>query len=129
MTSADLLRRMRERNFGINSFDAAAQSNSDATSADASSAAVMTSSQQQAAAAVVTSPSDAADLELMTDVRNFVAFGARVDGRAETHELMGEFRERLPPEESAKFKAMLKQLCTLHKHDGIGVWHLKPEFR
>ena len=128
MTSADLLRRMRERNFGNNTLDAAPQNHGDAASADLNSAAV-TTSQQQAAAAVVTSPSDAADLELMTDVRNFVAFGARVDGRAETHELMGEFRERLPPEESAKFKAMLKQLCTLHKHDGIGVWHLKPEFR
>ena len=115
MSSADLLQRMRERNF--------ARSN-DQTAGDTNA----TSAVSQAPAAV-TSASDAADIEMMTEVRNFIAFGASVDGRAETRELLAEFSGRLPAHDSAKFKAMLKQLCTLHKDAGVGVWHLKPEFR
>ena len=116
MSSADLLQRMRERNFARSNEQTAGDTNA-------------TSSAVSQAPAAVTSASDAADIEMMTEVRNFIAFGASVDGRAETRELLAEFSGRLPAHDSAKFKAMLKQLCTLHKDAGVGVWHLKPEFR
>ena len=69
------------------------------------------------------------NLELITDIRNFVAFMAHVDGQASTQELIEHFRPKIPNGESAKFKAMLRQVCQLHKRDGVKIWCLKPEFR
>ena len=68
-------------------------------------------------------------LELITDIRNCVAFGCAVDGQATTEEVMKEFGSRLPQHETAKFKAMLKQICHFDKRNGIGIWQLKPEYR
>ena len=70
-----------------------------------------------------------ARLELITELRNFIAVGASVDGQARTQEVLTEFGARLPPSDSATFKAILKQLCTLHKDTGVRVWYLKPHFR
>lgn len=69
------------------------------------------------------------NVELITDVRNYVAFMAHVDGQASTQELVDYFKSKIPTGESAKFKAMLKQICDFHKRDGVGMWCLKPEFR
>ncbi|ESO83914.1 hypothetical protein LOTGIDRAFT_108551, partial [Lottia gigantea] len=72
---------------------------------------------------------DTAHTDLLTDIRNYVAFQARNDGQAMTQELLDHFGTRLPPSDTAKFKAMLKQLCNFDKSSGIGIWQLKEEFR
>ena len=72
---------------------------------------------------------DKDDLELITDIRNYVAFQAHMNGRAATQELLEEFKQRVPANESAKFKAMLKQVCDYEKVNGVGMWFLKQEFK
>ncbi len=72
---------------------------------------------------------DPDQMELITDIRNHIAFCCIVDGQAGTTELIDAFRTRIPPSESAKFKAMLKQLCTFRTIEGVGTWRLRPQFR
>ncbi|KAK7113755.1 DNA excision repair protein ERCC-6-like isoform X2 [Littorina saxatilis] len=69
------------------------------------------------------------DTELLEDIRNFIAFMSDVNGQATTQELITNFGPRLPPNESAKFKAMLLQICDFEKVAGSGRWILKQEFR
>ncbi|XP_068111405.1 DNA excision repair protein ERCC-6 [Hyperolius riggenbachi] len=67
--------------------------------------------------------------ELLTDMRNFIAFQAQADGEASTQELLREFEHKLSPSQSCVFRELLRRLCTFHrKSDGAGVWRLKPEF-
>ena len=66
--------------------------------------------------------------ELLRDIRDFVACGSNVDGQATTKEIIGHFSTRVSSELTAKFKALLKQVCTLQKIDGVGVWKLKQDF-
>lgn len=68
-------------------------------------------------------------LDLITDIRNHIAFACAIDGQASTDELLEHFNTRLPVNDSARFKAMLKQICTFSKNDDVGIWRLKPEFR
>lgn len=68
-------------------------------------------------------------LELLRDIREFIAFQATIDGQATTDELITKFGPRLPNGQSPLFKQMLSQLCTFRKVEGRGVWRLKPEFR
>ncbi|XP_043912706.1 DNA excision repair protein ERCC-6 [Protopterus annectens] len=68
--------------------------------------------------------------ELLVDLRNFIAFQARIDGQASTQEVLQEFEPKLSPAQSAVFRELLRNLCTFHRNqDGKGVWKLKPEFR
>ncbi|KAM8924591.1 DNA excision repair protein ERCC-6 [Pelodytes ibericus] len=68
--------------------------------------------------------------ELLTDMRNFIAFQAGSDGEASTQELLHEFESKLSPKQSCVFRELLRRLCTFHRsNDGAGVWRLKPEFR
>jgi len=67
--------------------------------------------------------------ELLRDIRDFVACGGSVDGQATTKEILDHFRTHIPAELTAKFKALLKQVCTLHKVDGVGIWKLKGDFQ
>jgi len=67
--------------------------------------------------------------ELLRDIRDFVACGSSVDGQATTKEILDHFRTRIPSELTAKFKALLKQVCTLQKVDGVGIWKLKHDFQ
>lgn len=68
-------------------------------------------------------------IELLGDIREFIAFQATVDGQATTDELVDKFGPRLPNGQSPLFKQMLSQLCTFRKVEGRGMWRLKPEFR
>ena len=72
---------------------------------------------------------DPKDAELMEDIRNFIAFMSDVNGEATTQELLMNFGPRLPPNDSAKFKAMLLQICDFVKVNRVGKWILKQEFR
>ncbi|TRY63996.1 hypothetical protein TCAL_00795 [Tigriopus californicus] len=68
-------------------------------------------------------------LELLADIRNFIAFQAKIDGQAQTYELLERFKTRLPPQQSPLFKALLKQICHFSRDsDGRGIWSLKTEF-
>ncbi|XP_009958078.1 PREDICTED: DNA excision repair protein ERCC-6-like [Leptosomus discolor] len=68
--------------------------------------------------------------ELLVDMRNFIAFQARMDGEASTQELLHEFESKLPAAQSCVFRELLRHLCTFHRSpNGEGVWRLKPEFR
>ncbi|KAM9324969.1 DNA excision repair protein ERCC-6 [Gastrophryne carolinensis] len=68
--------------------------------------------------------------ELLTDMRNFIAFQAQTDGEASTQEVLQEFESKLSPSQSCVFRELLRRLCTFHrKTDGAGVWRLRPEFR
>ncbi|XP_069685202.1 DNA excision repair protein ERCC-6-like [Periplaneta americana] len=69
-------------------------------------------------------------MELLTDIRNFVAFGASVDGRATTQEILSQFSNRLPPGSSPLFKFMLSEVCEFHRMpSGEGVWKLCSNLR
>lgn len=119
MTSSDLLKRMRQRNHATSTI--VIDDDDDVTEMDA---------QEGSSTEVRASPPvDAADVDLLQDVRSFVAFRASVDGEARTSELVEHFGSRLPPEDSAKFKAMLQQLCDFRRQDGVGIWKLKPDFQ
>lgn len=67
------------------------------------------------------------NIELISEIRNFIAFQCAIDGQATTEELLNEFKARIPPNESAKFKSMLKEICSFFKRNGIGIWRLKGE--
>lgn len=70
------------------------------------------------------------DVDLLTDIRNFIAFQAREDGKASTGELVAKFQRSLPSQQSPLFKAFLNQICDFRRdQDGRGVWKLKMELR
>ncbi|XP_004874585.1 DNA excision repair protein ERCC-6 isoform X1 [Heterocephalus glaber] len=67
--------------------------------------------------------------ELLVDMRNFIAFQARVDGQASTRELLQEFEPKLSASQSCVFRELLRNLCTFHRTPGgEGVWRLRPEY-
>ncbi|NWX51873.1 ERCC6 protein, partial [Steatornis caripensis] len=68
--------------------------------------------------------------ELLVDMRNFIAFQARVDGEASTQELLQAFESKLHAAQSCVFRELLRNVCTFHRSsNGEGLWRLKPEFR
>uniref|UniRef100_S4RUA7 Excision repair cross-complementation group 6 n=1 Tax=Petromyzon marinus TaxID=7757 RepID=S4RUA7_PETMA len=68
--------------------------------------------------------------ELLSDLRTFVAFGGAEDGRASTQELLHTFERRVPPEHSPVFRELLRSLCTFERDStGLGMWHLRPDYR
>ena len=116
MSSNELLSRMTIRNQMMNN------QTRDHTAGD--------SDEEGATAAVYTiNAPDPDTMEMITDIRNAIAFGCRVDGQASTQELLDQFGPRLDPGDSAKFKAMLCSICDLEKRDNIGTWRLKQAFR
>ncbi|KAL5018836.1 hypothetical protein ScPMuIL_004558 [Solemya velum] len=72
---------------------------------------------------------DPANYQLITDLRNFILFEGSNIGQATTQEILDFFGPRLPPSDSAKFKAMLNSICSFQKMDGLGFWRLNQEFR
>ncbi|KAM9065069.1 DNA excision repair protein ERCC-6 isoform X2 [Sarcophilus harrisii] len=67
--------------------------------------------------------------DLLVEMRNFIAFQARVDGQASTQEILREFESKLSTSQSCVFRELLRNLCTFHRGvNGEGVWKLKPEF-
>lgn len=71
------------------------------------------------------------NVELLTDVRNFIAFqnSSACDGEATTQALVKYFKDKLPPVKNPLFKALLNEICSFHKKGEHGVWRLKEEFR
>ncbi|XP_040826264.1 DNA excision repair protein ERCC-6 [Ochotona curzoniae] len=79
--------------------------------------------------AAALAPSATEHDELLVEVRNFVAFQARVDGQASTQEILREFESRLSASQSCVFRELLRNLCTFHRTPGgEGIWKLKPQY-
>lgn len=67
--------------------------------------------------------------ELLVDMRNFIAFQARIDGQASTRELLQEFEPKLSTSQSCVFRELLRNLCMFHRtSSGEGVWRLRREY-
>ncbi|KAM9197329.1 DNA excision repair protein ERCC-6 [Dugong dugon] len=67
--------------------------------------------------------------DLLVEMRNFIAFQARVDGQASTQEILQEFESKLSASQSCVFRELLRNLCTFHRTSGgEGIWKLKPEY-
>lgn len=76
----------------------------------------------------VSSNSESSSFDLLGDIRNFIAFQSRKNGEATTEEILNRFKDKLPVNQTAVFKALLNKICDFHREDKIGVWQLKPEF-
>ncbi|XP_025736375.1 DNA excision repair protein ERCC-6 isoform X1 [Callorhinus ursinus] len=67
--------------------------------------------------------------DLLVEMRNFIAFQARVDGQASTREILQAFESKLSASQSCVFRELLRNLCTFHRtSSGEGIWKLKPEY-
>ncbi|KAG7163278.1 DNA excision repair protein ERCC-6-like [Homarus americanus] len=120
LSSSQLLSRMRERNKGITE-DCENEDSDDYDPDYPSTAAIETEDVE---------PEVQDNIDLLADIRNFVAFQAKVDGRASTQEVIERFRDRLPSEQTSFFKALLTQICDFHREtNGKGMWSLKGDFR
>lgn len=76
------------------------------------------------------------NVELLTDIRNFIAFQNRSagDGETTTQALIEHFKDKLPPVKNPLFKAILNEICTFQKNqssssNNVGIWRLNQEFR
>ncbi|XP_022080382.1 DNA excision repair protein ERCC-6-like isoform X2 [Acanthaster planci] len=67
--------------------------------------------------------------DLLADIRDFVAFQAETSSQASTAEILQKFKAKLPANDSALFKSMLKEICTFQRMNGEGIWKLKEDFR
>lgn len=68
-------------------------------------------------------------VDIMTEVRNFIATGCSLPGRATTQEILAEFSSRLPVNDSAIFREMLRNIADFDRcSSGEGFWFLKPDF-
>ncbi|XP_062375805.1 LOW QUALITY PROTEIN: DNA excision repair protein ERCC-6 [Sardina pilchardus] len=68
--------------------------------------------------------------ELLSELLTFVAFGATVDGRAGTRELLERFTPRLTQAQTPVFRQLLRSLCTFSREgEGGGTWTLRPQYR
>ena len=74
----------------------------------------------------IDSNSSDSNLDLITDIRNYIEFGARMQGQATTKEIVSQFKHKLPVQQTINFKSMLKQICTFDRK--LGIWTLKSEF-
>lgn len=67
--------------------------------------------------------------ELLVDLRNFIAFQARVDGQASTQEVLEYFKPRLTQKQAPVFRELLRSICDFHRTSGQeGIWKLKQHF-
>lgn len=120
LSSSQLLLRMRQRNRGI-TMESDGE-DSDGYDPDYPSTAPTEDE--------VTDPEVKENIDLLADIRNFVAFQASVDGKASTQEILDRFRDRLPAEQTPFFKALLMEICDFQRESGgEGLWILKGEFR
>jgi hypothetical protein len=74
------------------------------------------------------------EVDLLDELRAFVAFGASVNGQASTEELLGKFQQAsstaIKTELGPLFKFLLKSIATFHRDSaGRGIWKLNAEFR
>jgi len=117
LASSDLLARMKNRNKIISSVDRSNSREGENLFFDDSQSNPNSKARTE-------------DIDLLTDIRNFVAFQTATNGEATTTELVKKFHSSLPSQRSPLFKAFLKQICDFRRgDDGKGIWFLKTEFR
>ncbi|XP_033100305.1 DNA excision repair protein ERCC-6-like [Anneissia japonica] len=67
---------------------------------------------------------------LLKDLHTFISFQASTDGQATTDEIMDKFKDRIPTQDSAVFRSLLREICDLLKlPNGHAVWRLRQSFR
>ena len=121
MSSAELLGIMQSRNKLVSTVPLEEQQEEESD--------LFRPDQQRQASTRQTGTVGHAEMELLADIRNFVAFQAKVDGEASTAELVTKFQRSLPSQQSPLFKALLQQICKFYRnYEGKGMWKLKPEF-
>ena len=71
------------------------------------------------------------NVDLLTDIRNFIAFqnSSAGEGESTSKALVEYFKEKLPPVKNPLFKALLNEICSYHKGTNHGIWRLKDEYR
>eukprot|EP00794_Sanderia_malayensis_P008716 gene8716-9647_t len=69
------------------------------------------------------------EMEMIKEIRHFVALEAKDAGKATTHEILQKFKSKIDNKKNALFKEMLKQVCNFRKVDGRGTWFLKDNFQ
>ncbi|XP_032221486.2 DNA excision repair protein ERCC-6 [Nematostella vectensis] len=66
---------------------------------------------------------------LLAEMSDFVAHRGRVPFQASTDELVARFKDQLPKNNSAVFRALLRRICVFSRgEEKGGIWTLKPEF-
>lgn len=119
LSSSQLLSRMRQRNKGMT---LGSEDEDEGYNPDYPSTATVDEESLE--------PDVQENIDLLADIRNFVAFQAEIDGQASTQEILSRFQERLPPSQTPFFKALLTSICDFHRDgSGKGIWSLKGEFR
>lgn len=123
MSSSDLLNSIRKRNFSPNS-------DSDTEAATPSDVVVPSP--------VMSKSKSLPDLNsvgtryegILTELRHFIAFGSKIDGKASTDEILRRFGTRVALQDSAVFKSLLQKICDFTRStNGDGLWVLKNDFR
>lgn len=71
--------------------------------------------------------SDPNSFELVRRMREFILFECTQFGQATTKEILQEFGSKLPPENSTKFRALLKSICDFDRPSGV--WKLRQDFK
>ena len=71
------------------------------------------------------------NVDLLTDIRNFIAFqnDSAGTGESTTEALVSHFKDKLPPVKNPLFKALLNEICDYSKNSTKGIWRLKQDFR
>lgn len=116
MSSSELLSRMRQRN--LDPKELMQQEDSDEDNLFAVDARSIVQA-------------DSKNLELLTELRNFLAVKSVTSGPPSTDELLTEFKDKVTPQQSAVFRSMLREIATLQNMDNnkVKVWKLKLAFR
>jgi len=71
--------------------------------------------------------SDPNSFELVKRLREFIMFECARFCMASTKELIEEFGSKLPQENSAKFRALLRSICDFDKPSGM--WKLRQDYK
>lgn len=78
------------------------------------------------------SSSNVEHFDLVQDLKDYLAAGSSITGKATTEEIIEHFQNRINGKKGLipKFKSLLKQLADLQRTpSGMGFWVLKDEFR
>ena len=132
MSSADLIKSMKIRNIMASNTPSSSRNVEGRGGEDGGDGdgAVYPSLETDPSTATTSLLTSEGDHELIQDIRHFIAFQATLDGVASTDELLEKFKEKVPREDTAKFKQMLKEICDYTKDEnGKGLWRLKDEFQ
>lgn len=66
------------------------------------------------------------EIEMLNNIRQYMLENNQ---RANTDQIVNEFRNKYPAEDTPLFKSLLNEVCTFNRcPDKTGVWTLKPKY-